>query len=297
MANEWYIDSGATSQVTSNFGNLTPSNSSLKHNLSSIVVGNGSHLPIVATGSTVLTPHNFQLRDVLFSPHIVTNLISVREFTKHNSCSIEFYPFGFLVKDLRTRKVLMISASTDNLYPFFCNNKAWDTSFFTTISSSDVWHHRLGHPRSQALSSLAKYFLTPCNKISHSPCNACQLGRQPHLPFPSSSSRTFAPFDLIHCDLWTSPVVSFSGYQYYLIMLGDYSWPFPLLRNKSDTSTYLQRLFSFIKTQFNVLTKSMQCDNSDEFINFTLRSVFSTHGITCPFSCPHTSSQKWQSRA
>uniref|UniRef100_A0A453J2V5 Integrase catalytic domain-containing protein n=1 Tax=Aegilops tauschii subsp. strangulata TaxID=200361 RepID=A0A453J2V5_AEGTS len=42
---------------------------------------------------------------------------------------------------------------------------------------------------------------------------------------------------LIHCDLWTSPVCSFSGFQYYLVILDDYShyfWTFPL-RHKSDT--------------------------------------------------------------
>jgi hypothetical protein len=38
-------------------------------------------------------------------------------------------------------------------------------------------------------------------------------------------------FDLIHCDLWTSPVPSASGYKYYLVILDDcthYSWTFSL---------------------------------------------------------------------
>jgi len=28
-------------------------------------------------------------------------------------------------------------------------------------------------------------------------------------------------FDLIHCDLWTSPVDGVSGYKYYLVILDD----------------------------------------------------------------------------
>jgi hypothetical protein len=38
-------------------------------------------------------------------------------------------------------------------------------------------------------------------------------------------------FNLIHYDLWTSPIVSISGYKYYLIILDDHSrfvWTFPL---------------------------------------------------------------------
>uniref|UniRef100_A0A8R7K4I0 Retrovirus-related Pol polyprotein from transposon TNT 1-94-like beta-barrel domain-containing protein n=1 Tax=Triticum urartu TaxID=4572 RepID=A0A8R7K4I0_TRIUA len=144
--NEWYLDSGASSHFTGNPGNLDLSNPSLKPRFTSIVVGNGTHLPIQATGSATLPPHNFHLRDVLFSPHAVTSLISVRQFTKDNSCSIEFFPLGFVVKDLRTRRVIMISASSGDLYPFFGNNKPWSTALSATTSTADVWHRRLGHP-------------------------------------------------------------------------------------------------------------------------------------------------------
>jgi hypothetical protein len=30
--------------------------------------------------------------------------------------------------------------------------------------------------------------------------------------------------DLIQCDLWTSPIVSISGYKYYLVILDDHSY-------------------------------------------------------------------------
>ena len=85
----------------------------------------------------------------------------------------------------------------------------------------------------------------------------------------------------------------------YLILLDDcshFSWSFPL-HKKSDTSTTLQQFFSFVKTQYNVVIKALQCDNGGEFINSTLRSFFSTNGIAYHFSCPHTSPQNGKSRA
>jgi hypothetical protein len=62
-------------------------------------------------------------------------------------------------------------------------------------------------------------------------CHTCQLGHHIHLPFINSSSRADNIFDLIHCDLWTSPVVSVSDYKYYLVILDNHShfvWIFPL---------------------------------------------------------------------
>ncbi|KAE8794994.1 hypothetical protein D1007_30193 [Hordeum vulgare] len=108
---EWYLDNGASSHVTGTQGTLTSSSSPLMHLPSSILVDNGQHLPITATGSTTLPLYDFRLTDIHVSPTVVTSLISVRKFTKDNSCSINFYPCGFLVKDLRTRKILMVSVS------------------------------------------------------------------------------------------------------------------------------------------------------------------------------------------
>jgi hypothetical protein len=62
-------------------------------------------------------------------------------------------------------------------------------------------------------------------------CHACQLGRKVYLPFAQSTPCASKIFDLIHCDLWTSPIPSVTGYKYYLIILDDcsyYSWTFPL---------------------------------------------------------------------
>jgi hypothetical protein len=78
----------------------------------------------------------------------------------------------------------------------------------TAGSSSILWHHHLGHPGEVVLAKLP----FSCNKdITSSLCHPCQLGHHTHLPFRVSSSRALSQFDLIHCDLWTSPVTSISG--------------------------------------------------------------------------------------
>jgi hypothetical protein len=101
---DWVADSGASYHTTSDVGIMFPP---LPHPSlpSSIVVGNGSALPVTFVGDVVL-PGPFRLSNVLVAPHIIQNLISVRQFTTDNSCSMEFDPFGLSVKDLATRTLL-----------------------------------------------------------------------------------------------------------------------------------------------------------------------------------------------
>jgi hypothetical protein len=68
--------------------------------------------------------------------------------------------------------------------------------------------------------------------------------------FSTSTSRVVQAFDLVHCDLWTSPVLSLSGYKYYLVIMDDYShflWTFPLWL-KPDTFTTLTHFFAWVST-------------------------------------------------
>lgn len=48
------------------------------------------------------TTFPFRLNNVYHVPNIIKNLISIRKFTLDNQVSVEFDPFGFVVKDLNT---------------------------------------------------------------------------------------------------------------------------------------------------------------------------------------------------
>ncbi|GJX82574.1 ribonuclease H-like domain-containing protein [Tanacetum coccineum] len=139
----WYIDTDATSHLASDTSKLTSvSNKSI---ISSILVGNSNLIPVTITGHSMLPTLNrpLDLHNVLVTPNIIKNLISVRQFTIDNSCSIKFDPFGFTVKDLWTRHLLLRCNSKGDLYPVLP-----PTSSPTTLLSTNqsTWHQRLGHP-------------------------------------------------------------------------------------------------------------------------------------------------------
>jgi hypothetical protein len=51
-------------------------------------------------------------------------------------------------------------------------------------------------------------------------CHACQLDRHTRLPF--TTFWVEESFDLVHCDLCTSPILNLFGYKYYLVILDDF---------------------------------------------------------------------------
>ena len=157
----------------------------------------------------------------------------------------------------------------------------------------DLWHARLGHPNPATLRHILRSFSFTCNKIDDHTCHACRLGKHTLLPFSTSSHVASYPFELIHSDVWTSPVASNTGYLYYLVILDDFShyvWTFPLWR-KSDSVATLTAFYSYVSTQFGRPIRALQTDNGKEFDNLAIRNLLATHGTIFRLTCPYTSQQ------
>jgi hypothetical protein len=229
---DWVADSGATHHTTLSAGNISTLHPLASSNPSSIIVGNGSSLPITSVGDSVL-PGPFYLNNIFLAPNMVQSLISVRRFTTDNWCSMEFDPFGLSVKDLTTKNMIVSSNSTGPLYTMRLPGSLTPSSsamatlttvpHALTVVAPTMWHRCLGHPGPNALSSLLWSSFIQCTSKKHDFCHACQLGKHTRLPFCSSSHHAEHPFDLIHLVLWTSPVVSVSGSKYYLVILDDFT--------------------------------------------------------------------------
>jgi len=136
---------------------------------------------------------------------------------------------------------LMRCESQGDLYPITTNQA---TSPFTFASLAPLsWYACLGHPEAPIFYSLRLNKFNECNQTSNSHvCHSFSLEKHVKLPFVSSHSCTIMPFDIIHSDIWTSPVLSFSGHQYYVLLLDDYSnflWTFPLSKKFQVFSTFL----------------------------------------------------------
>ncbi|KAK4352811.1 hypothetical protein RND71_028329 [Anisodus tanguticus] len=181
-----------------------------------------------------------------------------------------------------------------DLYPFTSTSATRSCSPVTLAAvSSSTWHNRLGHPGVPIFNFLRGNNFIACNGKLAQNCVSCSLGKHIRLPFKSSTSVTFAPFDIIHADLWTSPIPSSLGHKYYLVLLDDFShyvWLYPL-KFKSEVFVKFLEFRNFIQTQFGKGIKSCQCDNGREFNNSMFHRFCTNNGMIFRFSCPHTSPQ------
>ncbi|GJS86381.1 ribonuclease H-like domain-containing protein [Tanacetum coccineum] len=121
----------------------------------SISVGNGHSIPVTNTGHSILptATKSLHLNNVLITPHIVKNLIYVRQFFRENNCTIEFDAFGFSVKDFLTRRVLLPCDSNGDLYPVTAPSHI-PHAF---LVSQHTWHQRLGYQGYLADGTLSRY--------------------------------------------------------------------------------------------------------------------------------------------
>ena len=168
------------------------------------------------------------------------------------------------------------------------------SSHALTATTATTWHNRLGHPGLPSFNSMRRTLFLDCNNKSPSRhYNSCELGKHIKLPFFPSMTYTYSPFDIVYSDLWTSPVRSTMGHQYYILFLDDFTnflWTYPI-QNKSQAFNIFTDFHKYISTQFTKVIKTFQCDNGKEYDNHFFRRHFLEHGIHFRFSCPHTSSQ------
>jgi hypothetical protein len=158
------------------------------------------------------------------------------------------------------------------------------------VVSPELWHSCLGHPAPATVQTLNKLSTIQCNKAARRICHACQLGKHARLPFASSVSSTFATFELLHCDVWTSPVLSICSYKYYLVIVDDfthYCWTFPL-HHKSEVHEHIVPFIAYAHTQFS---GCFQAYNGTEFLNNATATFLAGRVILLRTLCPYTSAQ------
>jgi hypothetical protein len=132
---EWVTDSAASNHNMPDLGNISlfrPPNPTIPLSIivgtrsslfrppnpvvpSSIVVGNRFILPVTSVGNTVLLGL-FYLNNILVTPDIIKNLLSIHQLTTDNWHSMEFDPFGLFVMDFASRNMIIKCNSFRLLY-------------------------------------------------------------------------------------------------------------------------------------------------------------------------------------
>ncbi|CAH9131622.1 unnamed protein product, partial [Cuscuta epithymum] len=153
------------------------------------------------------------------------------------------------MKDNHTGELLLQALNKDHVYPFH--------ALQARVVTGPVWHKRLGHCGDRVLGRLRQHKLISTSSSFIHDCVSCKLGKSHRLPFRDVTHDSTAPLQLIHSDVWQSPVLSNLGFKYYVLFIDDfsrYTWVYPMHR-KSEVFTHFLNFQKLAENLFNLKIK------------------------------------------
>ncbi|KAE8673308.1 hypothetical protein F3Y22_tig00111794pilonHSYRG00058 [Hibiscus syriacus] len=129
---------------------------------------------------------------------------------------------------------------------------------------------KLGHMSEQGMKVLVEQKLLPgLTKVSLSLCENCITSKQHQLKFNTSNSRAKSVLELVHSDVWQTPVTSLGGANYFVSFIDDYSrrcWVYPI-KKKSDVFSTFKNFKARVELDSGNKIKCFRTDNGGEYTN------------------------------
>jgi transposase InsO family protein len=119
-------------------------------------------------------------------------------------------------------------------------------------------------------------------------CDACHCNKSHKLSFSTSTITSTRPLQIIFSDVWTSLIMSYDGFKYYVIFVDHftkYIWLYPL-KQKSHVKDIFIRFKAITKKHFNQNIHTLYSDNGGEYVALT--NLLALHGISHRTTPPHT---------
>jgi histone deacetylase 1/2 len=177
--------------------------------------------------SVMHTPnHDLHLKNILHVPKATKSLLSTSRLATDNHAFVEYWPNSFFVKDQDTREILLQGKCVGGLYPMPAPSSpsSGRQAHGVAKSSSSLWHRRLGHPSSVVVRQVLRdNNIQFSESEKESVCDACQKAKSHQLPYPTSSSVSTFPLELVFSDVWGPALGSVGRYKYYVSFIDDYS--------------------------------------------------------------------------
>ena len=161
----------------------------------------------------------------------------------------------------------------------------------------ETLHHHFGHPSKDVLRKAVENtsnFPKGIKFLTTNPiCQGCAEGKMPSASFPPSMSRATRPFEIIHTDLKSFPVLSYHKYKYFISFFDDYTshgWII-MIKLKSDMKVIIKQFNAMVKNQFNFSVGTFHSDEGGEHNDRELLDDLKDLGIQIQRSVPHASQQ------
>jgi hypothetical protein len=295
-SSDWHIDTGCSNHMT--WRRELTQNFVPDIQMRAIQLGDNSTIHSVGHGDYKLRLQNgtLNMESTMVVPGLKKNLFSPGQAARHgykflidgNFMTI-FHKYDF--QQPVGNVIARIKKDPDNLYriPENLTTSNFNASFAVRSQSPlpvSLWHARLGHTCLEDVRHLASQAskgisLCPEPKLE-TRCEPCIMGKMTRAPFPSSSTISKEPGDLILSDVmgpFSSPCVS--GYKYFVTYMDHFSrfCTVVLLRHKSEQFQHLKEFVAMFETQYSASIKELQSDNGGEYLSHQAQEWLRQKGI------------------
>lgn len=293
---DWYVDSGASSHLTSNRDWMTDVNYS--GFAKEIIVANQNKIPVMCCGNIKITTstedsdYDITVENVLCVPKLSTNLLSVSQLIRQGN-KVHFTSKGCEI--LNMQDILVATASLVNgVYKL--NTPSCMVA--AVAESVEVWHRRLGHANSYNMNKMQDavegVIFTEKANIVKSNCIVCCEGKQSRLPFAHEGNRSTKLLEVVHSDI-CGPMenISLGGSRYFLIFVDDHSRMTYVyfLKNKTEALKYFQEYKARVENSTSNKIKILRSDNGREFCNRDFGDYLKKMGIIHQKTNPYSPEQ------
>lgn len=267
-SDEWLVDSGCTSHMTSNKGLF-------KHLDRSVVIkvriGNGDLITARGKGTVAIKCSSGikLLEDVLYVPELDLNLLSVGQLLENK--------FRLVFED---KQCLIIAPNGKELFRIRMKDKSFSFNPLAAAAvacpaqtnSSVIWHKRLGHFHLEAIQKLQREEMAvglPKIEGDLPWCKACLTGKSSRLPFDKTGAwRASSKLQLIHSDVWGRQATpSLNGSRYYVLFIDDFSrmcWIY-FMKFKSEVALIFRNFKAWVENQTGCKIQVIRSDNGTEY--------------------------------
>ena len=316
VSHEWCIDSGASKHMTNN-------DKILKDMIyydepKPVYLGDKSFVLSHGEGKLrlrALHPKGtyIALKEVLYVPKLMKNLLSVRTMTKQDA-EVRFIGDKCLVvkqnKNGTSCTVEIGKSVNGGLYklysPVISKPSEEKACFATTNGSLSLWHQRYGHLNMKDITHISKNDVVDgmktCNEKEENidDCESCALGKMHRLPHPKQSeNRANKILEMVHTDLCgPMQIESVGGSRYLLTFIDDYSryTVVYLLKRKSEVTSKFKEFVMLMENNSHQIKKlnvinSVRSDNGGEYRSDEFKKYCSEKGISQQFTNPYCPQQ------
>ena len=296
----WIVDSGCTQHMCNQEEFFTSMRELEEKKI--MMMGNGDRMEINSEGDVGLKVVTNQgivygtFKDVLYSPEIRRNLVSVTKMMKQGISTVfdEETRTCYLVRGkvwFNLREVVGTAVEKKDLWVLDERGKTRESGESYVAEQRDeekMWHLRLGHLGGENLKKLVSKEMVnglqtrgtfnPSNDI----CEGCMKGRQTREVFPSAEHRGRQLLELVHSDV-CGPInpKSLGGNRYYLTFVDDYSrksWVY-LLKEKREVLKYFKLWKAVAEKQSEKKLKIFRTDRGGEYLSTEFKTFLSEEGI------------------